>query len=99
MLSGKEESRPTEIASESTQRQQAEEWLRASEARLRAVVSSIDDIVFEIDEQGTYVNVWTGNERLLVRPRAELIGHRLQDRHQSHVHSLRIDRVAGGRVR
>lgn len=68
-----------EINRETRQYKQAEEWLLASEANLRVVVSSMDDIVFEIDEQGTYVNVWTRNERLLVRPKAELIGHRITE--------------------
>lgn len=61
------------------QRHQAEVALRASEARLRALVQSLDDIVFELDDQGTYINVWAGEEGLLVRPRAEYVGRRITD--------------------
>ncbi len=53
---------------------QAMERLAASESRLRALVGSIDEIVFEFDADGIYLNVWTGNEELLKRPREELLG-------------------------
>ena len=58
------------------ERQRAQERLRTSEAQLRALVTSLDDIVFEVDEQGTYLNVWAANEALLFAPRAEIIGRR-----------------------
>jgi len=62
-----------------TERTRADEALQASERSLRALVGSLDDIIFEFDEQGTYLNVWAGDERLLVRPRDELLGRRAAD--------------------
>jgi PAS domain S-box-containing protein len=60
-----------------TERQLAQEALRESEARLRALVTSMDDVAFEIDEHGMCVDVWTSNESLLPRPRREMIGRRI----------------------
>lgn len=60
-------------------RKQREETLRESELRLRTFVGSVDEIVFELDEQGTYLNVWTTNENLLVRPKSEVLGHRIDE--------------------
>lgn len=47
-----------------------------SEARLRSIIESSDDIVFEFDEAATFVNVWASDESLLARPKAELLGRR-----------------------
>lgn len=58
-----------------TQRRQTEEKLRESERQMQALVTSLDDLVFEFDEFGTYLNVWTANESLLAQPKAHLIGH------------------------
>ena len=60
-----------------TERQRAQEALRESEARLRALVTSMDDVAYEIDEHGVCVNIWTSNEGLLPRPRQEMIGQRV----------------------
>ena len=62
-----------------TDRKQAEDALRESERQMRAVVTSLDDIVFEFDGQGTYLNVWTANEGLLAQPKSQLLGHRIMD--------------------
>lgn len=48
--------------------------LRESEARLRAMLSSLDDLVFELDENGVYLAIWTTSEALLVAPPSELLG-------------------------
>ena len=50
------------------------EALRESEARLKALLTSLDDLVFEIDENGTYLEIWTANDALLAVPRGELLG-------------------------
>jgi two-component system sensor histidine kinase/response regulator len=69
--------RTHELQKEVAERTQAEHELRGSEARLQALVSSIDEIVFELDAAGIYRNIWTTNDALLVRPREELLGRRL----------------------
>ncbi|HZD16550.1 MAG TPA: PAS domain S-box protein [Actinomycetota bacterium] len=56
-----------------------EDVLRAQEARLEALVGSIDEIVFEFDGEGRYLNVWTANEELLLEPRERLLGRNVID--------------------
>jgi len=46
-----------------------------SERQMKALVTSLDDIVFEIDEQGTYLNIWAADESKLVQPKDKLLGH------------------------
>lgn len=53
--------------------------IESNEKRLKALVGSVDEIVFEFDEQGTYLGVWTENEELLSRPKEELLGRRVSD--------------------
>ncbi|MGP8222543.1 MAG: diguanylate cyclase [Acidimicrobiales bacterium] len=53
--------------------------LRAGEARLQALLSSLDDLVFELDENGTYLGIWTGNDTLLAKPRSELLGRTVRE--------------------
>ncbi len=53
--------------------------IESNERRLKALVGSVDEIVFEIDENGTYIGVWTENEELLIRPKEELLGRRISD--------------------
>jgi PAS domain S-box-containing protein/putative nucleotidyltransferase with HDIG domain len=67
----------TVILRDITQRKRAEEALRESERQMRALVASLDDIVFEFDEEGTYLNVWARDESLLARPKAEVLGRRI----------------------
>jgi len=67
------------------ERRQAQARLHANEKywrtlrQMRALVSSVDDIVFEVDEEGVYRNVWTSDDSLLYRPRAEIIGKRFDE--------------------
>jgi two-component system, cell cycle sensor histidine kinase and response regulator CckA len=50
-----------------------------NQSRLEALIGSIDEIVFELDRDGTFLNIWTTNEELLYRPRHELKGKRVSD--------------------
>jgi two-component system, cell cycle sensor histidine kinase and response regulator CckA len=50
-----------------------------NESRLEALIGSIDEIVFELAHDGTFLNIWTTNEELLYRPRHELKGKRVSD--------------------
>jgi PAS domain S-box-containing protein len=61
------------------ERKWAEHLLAQSERQMRALVGSLDDIVFEVDEQGTFLNVWAANESPLAKPRAEMVGRRVPD--------------------
>jgi PAS domain S-box-containing protein len=62
-----------------TERKRAEEAVRSRERQLQALVSSLDDIVFEVDAHGAYVDVWTADSAILFRPRAEIIGKRFDE--------------------
>lgn len=55
--------------------ERAKDALRGNEMRLRALVNGIDDVVFEIDRHGIYLNVWTTNEEVLLKPKRDVVGH------------------------
>ena len=50
-----------------------------SEARLQALLSSLDDLVFELDHEGTYLGIWTADDALLAAPRDEMFGRSLRE--------------------
>jgi PAS domain S-box-containing protein len=52
---------------------------RQSDARLEALIGCLDEIVFEFDVEGTFLNIWTTNEQLLYRPRHEMLGKRVDE--------------------
>ncbi len=60
-------------------RKRAEEALRRSEAELRALFASMQDVVLVIDRQGTYLKVAPTNPKLLLMPPEDLLGKKLQD--------------------
>ena len=57
-----------------TAHQQAEEALRRSEARLRALFTAMTDVVFVMDSRGRYLEIAPINPDLLYRPAADLLG-------------------------
>jgi PAS domain S-box-containing protein/putative nucleotidyltransferase with HDIG domain len=62
-----------------TAQKQAEKAIFESERQMRALVTSLDDIVFELDEEGTYLNVWTSDESLLAQPKDKILGKKMVD--------------------
>ncbi len=62
-----------------SERKRIEKSIAESNRQLAALVTSLDDIVFEVDAQGTYLNVWTANENLLAQPKAEMIARQIKD--------------------
>jgi PAS domain S-box-containing protein len=62
-----------------TERRSIEDGLRKSEDRLKAIVDAIDEVIFEIDREGIFRNVWTTDDSVLARPREKLIGHRISE--------------------
>lgn len=59
----------------------AEDACLHGEERLRSFLNALDDLVFEFDGHGTYLNVWTRNENLLLLPKEEIVGKTLADVH------------------
>ncbi len=60
-----------------SERELAEQESREGQARLEALVKSIDELVFEFDADNRYKNVWTNDATLLVRPKNDLIGRKV----------------------
>lgn len=68
------------IATDITESRKKEEQLKKSEAHLKALLNSIDDIAFEINNKKTYTNIWTNkDDLLLIQPRSEYIGKKLNE--------------------
>lgn len=67
------------IASDITEQKRSDEKIKESESHLRALVASIDDIVFEIDEHGRYVNIWANDDSILFLPKKDIIGKSLSE--------------------
>jgi PAS domain S-box-containing protein len=67
------------MARDVTKQVEAQRALRTSTAKLQALVNSIDEIAFEFDVDGTFLDIWTTDESQLFRPRAQLLGRRISD--------------------
>lgn len=62
-----------------TERKRTEEALQESEARNKALLNALPDIIFINTKEGIYVDVQVTNEETLLLPKDELIGKRLED--------------------
>ena len=71
----------------------AEEARLRSEDRLRSFLDALDDLAFEFDQDGRYLNVWTRNEDRLLVPKADLIGKRITDVFGSEIGAQYVDTI------
>lgn len=61
--------------------QRAEAARLHSEERFRSFLDALDDLAFELDGQGMYLNVWTRNNETLLLPKEEIVGKSLVEVH------------------
>ena len=47
--------------------------------KLEKILNIAQDVLFEFDKEGTYLNIWTNNEALLLSSKSELIGRKIED--------------------
>jgi len=62
-----------------TDRKSTEDRLRLSLDFNEGILAALPDLLFKIDRDGTYVDVWSKNEALLISQRDALVGKRFQD--------------------
>jgi PAS domain S-box-containing protein len=62
-----------------TDRKQAEDILRQSEARNRALLHAIPDLIFRFSSDGTYLDCHAENTAHLIVPVNQLLGKKIQD--------------------
>ncbi|MFZ5910893.1 MAG: PAS domain S-box protein, partial [Chloroflexota bacterium] len=62
-----------------TERVQAEEALQESEARNRAILESLPDLVFVLDHEGTYLDYHAANPDALYVPPEQFLGRKVQE--------------------
>ena len=67
------------VAADISAERQAQQQIKNTKAHLNALVSSLEDIVFEIDEEGRFLNVWAKNDDDLFVPREKIIGNTLTE--------------------
>jgi diguanylate cyclase (GGDEF)-like protein/PAS domain S-box-containing protein len=57
-----------------TERHRAEQDLKHALDFAEGIIAAIPDTLFELDRDGTYLNVWSKNPEMLARPVKELLG-------------------------
>ena len=77
-----------------TERKRTEDALASSEAELRALFASMNDVVLVIDRDGVYRKIAPTNPGLLYKPPEELLGKSLRDvfpseRAETFIHTIR----------
>lgn len=64
-----------DLISEIKERERTEEKLQQANTNLDATLRAIPDLLFELDENGKYLDLWAQNTELLAAQKEDLIGH------------------------
>jgi PAS domain S-box-containing protein len=67
------------IASEISEQKKAHRLQEEAQAQLQALIASVDDIVFELDHHGRFMQVWVKSDEYLFLPREEILGKTLSE--------------------
>lgn len=62
------------LKEEMINRQSIEDEILAKEERFRAIIATVPDLITIINKQGIFLDVWTGENKNLYKPRTEMIG-------------------------
>lgn len=73
------EARTAELRREITERKLADRKVQKLNADLTATLQAIPDLLFELDQNGEYINVWADNPKLLAAQKEILIGHTVSE--------------------
>ena len=64
---------------DNNEHKQAERELRKALEFAEGIISAIPDVLFEVDEDGRYLQVWTRNPELLAQQKEMLLGKTVND--------------------
>lgn len=65
------------VSRDITELKEAEEQLKNSLERNKAIINALPDIIFRIDKKGIFLDVLTNNEELLLYPKSEFLGKKI----------------------
>jgi len=71
--------RESALRQELLERQRIELQLTASNIRFETVLKALPDLMFELDANGIYLNVWGGKVDLLAAPKNEMLGRNVRE--------------------
>jgi diguanylate cyclase (GGDEF)-like protein/PAS domain S-box-containing protein len=71
--------RANSLNQELQERQRVEHQLTASNIRFETVLTALPDLMFEVDAQGVYLNIWGSRDDLLSSPRDKLLGRNIKE--------------------
>ncbi|HYG19000.1 MAG TPA: PAS domain S-box protein [Ohtaekwangia sp.] len=67
------------VVTDLTEQKKIDRMRRESEEHLQALITSLDDIVFELDENGRFTHIWVKNDDYLFLPRQQIYGRTLAE--------------------